>query len=149
MKPAAILLALVAVIAFIAWRIIRSPDMAAPPQIRTVATLYEGTRQAYESGLTPADILGTGSMRPYIPAHPAGETIVVAMAGIDATPYRDLRTGDFVSYRARSGRDLLHRLGEKSDAGFVVYGTANASSDPERVTAKNYIGRVAVVYRLP
>lgn len=148
MKPAAIILALVVVLAFIALRIFRTPNVAPPPPIYTVEQLYEGTRAVYESGLLPRSILGTGSMAPHIPAHPMGDKIVVAIAGIDSTKFEDLRAGDWVVY---TGPKVvtMHRLGERSEAGFVVYGVANDRADDALVTAQNYIGRVAVVYRLP
>lgn len=150
MKSAALIIALVAVLAFIAWRVFRTPrNVAAPPPIYTIEQLYEGTRAIYTSGLTPTNVLGTGSMRPDIPAHPLGDKIVVAVAGLEATPFQQLQEGHYVSYRNSAGVQILHRLGEKSERGFVAYGTANDRSDRDLVTPENYHARVAVVYRLP
>ena len=149
MKSAAIIAAIVLVCAFIAWRVFRTPsNLADPPPIFTVGALYEGTRAIYESGLLPIDVTGTGSMQPHIPAHPLGAGVVMAVAGLDRTSFEALVEGDFVVYRAGSKR-LIHRLGERSVRGFVVYGTNNDVSDSAYVTASNYVGRVAVVYRLP
>jgi hypothetical protein len=148
-KSAALIAALGLVLAFVAWRVFRTPShLADPPPIFTVGALYEGTRAIYESGLLPTNVLGTGSMEPHIPRHPLGAGVIMAVAGLDRTPFDSLRSGDYVDYRSGEKR-TLHKLGERTERGFVVFGTANETSDDEFVTAVNYLGRVAVVYRLP
>jgi hypothetical protein len=148
-KSAALIAAVGLVLAFVAWRIFRTPaHVAAPPPIFTVNSIYEGVRVVNASGLKAVQVLGTGSMEPHIPPHPLGKGVIVAVAGIDQTPFEALVEGDYVNYRAASG-DTLHKLGQRTERGFVVFGTANEVSDDQFVTASNYLGRVAVVYRLP
>jgi len=99
-------------------------------------------------------VLGTGSMAPWIPAHPLGRKIVVAFAGLDSTPYAHLKPGNVVVY-SRYGQLIIHRLGEQDERGFLAFGIANEYGDrnPDGalgfVTPYNFVGKVATVALFP
>jgi hypothetical protein len=103
-------------------------------------------------GLVP--VLGTGSMAPWIPAHPLGRKIIVAYAGIDSTPYSQLKPGNVVIY-SRYGQKIIHRLGEQDERGFLAFGIANTYGDRNAdgglgfVTPYNYLGKVVAVTLFP
>jgi hypothetical protein len=105
-------------------------------------------------GLRVVPVLGTGSMAPWIPAHPLGSKIIVAYAGLDSTPYTDLKSGDVVVY-SRYGQRIIHRRGEQDSRGFLAFGIANEYGDrnPDGglgfVTPYNFVGRVASVALFP
>lgn len=103
-------------------------------------------------GLVP--VTGTGSMAPWIPAHPLGQKIIVAYAGIELTPYADLKSGNVVIY-SRYGQNIIHRLGEQDSRGFLAFGIANEYGDRNDdgglgfVTPYNYVGKVVAVTLFP
>ena len=105
-------------------------------------------------GLKLVPVSGTGSMAPWIPAHPLGRKIVVAYAGIDSTPYGQLKSGNVVIY-SRFGQLIIHRLGEQDERGFLAFGINNTYGDrnPDGglgfVTPYNYIGKVVAVALFP
>lgn len=82
-------------------------------------------------------VLG-GSMEPGIGT---GAAVVT-----EAVPPGDLRTGDVITYVARSNQVVTHRIVETSEdaAGlaFRTRGDANETPDPEPVRSVNVLGRV-------
>lgn len=105
-------------------------------------------------GLKVVPVSGTGSMAPWIPSHPLGRKKIVAYAGIDGTPYGELKPGNVVIY-SRYGQKIIHRLGEQDERGFISFGSANADKDRNQdgyvgfVTPYNYIGKVVAVTLFP
>jgi hypothetical protein len=98
-------------------------------------------------------VLGTGSMAPWIPAHPGGSKVIVAFAGLDGTPFESLEPGNVVVY-SLFGETVIHRLGERDSRGFVAFGLANKDKDRRGrylgfVTPANFVGKVAQVHLYP
>jgi hypothetical protein len=114
-----------------------------PPSVTYPSAI--AARTAVQSkGLVDVPILGTGSMAPLIPRHPSGAYVVVAYAGLDQTPYAELKPGMVVVY-SRYGEHIIHRLGDKDSRGFIAYGIANKNRDGGFVTPYNFEGRVAFI----
>jgi len=114
-----------------------------PPSV-TYPSAVEARAAVQAKGLADVPVTGTGSMAPWIPAHPGGKSVIVAFAGLDATPYSDLRPGMVVVY-SQFGRNLIHRLGAQDSRGFLAFGIANRDRDIGFVTPHNFVGRVAFV----
>ncbi|NBW10602.1 MAG: hypothetical protein EBR82_21510 [Caulobacteraceae bacterium] len=107
-----------------------------------------------KAGYDVVPVLGTGSMAPWIPAHPLGRKIVVAYAGLSKVPYAHLKSGNVVIY-SRYGQKIIHRLGEQDERGFLAFGIHNSDKDRNEdggigfVTPYSYIGRVEIVTLFP
>ena len=70
-----------------------------------------------------------------------------AFLAVVPTPYNDLKRGHVVIYRGERN-NIVHRLGQQTRDGWVVYGLNNERRDPVLLTPGNYIARV-VAYSLP
>ena len=88
-------------------------------------------------------VLGTGSMRPTIPAG-AG---VVAYAQLDRRAYVLLGEGDLVVFSHACGY-VVHQLAQLDGGSWITSGSANARYDAGRMDAKNYVGLVTKIYLL-
>lgn len=85
-------------------------------------------------------VLGTGSMRPYIPA---GDPLrVVAWVRRERVPFDSLRAGDLVLFRHERAGVVVHQLATLDAGGWSTGGLGNARYDSGRVTAANFLGRV-------
>jgi hypothetical protein len=123
------------------------PKLEKLPPKENFPSAFEAQRTLYERGLSPIIVLGTGSMAPYIPEK--DENAIVAYAGLDKSSFSELKPGMLVVYKTGSGKNYLHRLGQKTAKGFIVYGINNRKADSEFVTPDNFIGRVAKVHVFP
>ena len=89
-------------------------------------------------------ILGTGSMRPYIPSSPDPRQIV-AYAATEPTSYDELRKGELVIYRWKEGL-VIHQIVARQGESWISSGLANRRYDAEHVTRESYHRRVVRVY---
>ena len=129
------------------------PRLAPRPPAILYPTAHEARVAIMALGLRVVPVTGTGSMAPWIPAHPGGKDVIVAFAGLDRTPYESLVRGDVVVY-SLFGQSVIHRLGERDSRGFVAYGLANHDKDRRGgylgfVTPDTFIGKVAQVHLYP
>ncbi|NBW23583.1 MAG: hypothetical protein EBR82_88135 [Caulobacteraceae bacterium] len=130
------------------------PKLEPLPPAKTFASPTEAKSYIASQQLQIIPVSGTGSMAPWIPAHPLGRKIVVAFAGIEKVPFDQLQSGNVVIY-SRYGIKIIHRLGEKDERGFVSFGINNEYGDRNEdgglgfVTPYNYIGKVVVVTLFP
>lgn len=83
-------------------------------------------------------VAATGSMKPTL-----DECSIVA---VEKTAFDELRTGDIVIYRSRTGVPIIHRLYTLQGQTWLVLGDNNAAIDPEAVTAGNLVGRVCAIF---
>jgi hypothetical protein len=89
-------------------------------------------------------VLGTGSMRPYIPAS-ADPRQIVAFAALENTPYAELQKGELVVYRWR-GSYVIHQIVAQQGDNWISSGLANRRYDAQHVTLETYYRRVVRVY---
>jgi hypothetical protein len=125
------------------------PKLEKLPPKEMFASAFEAQRTLYEAGYSVIRVAGTGSMKPLIPEHRDGINVIVAYAGLDDTKFEELKPGMVVSYRAGPNLNYIHRLGQKTDRGFIAYGIANRQADSGFVTPYNFNGRVAKVHVFP
>lgn len=88
-------------------------------------------------------IMGTGSMRPYIPEGDG----VVAYAEVERVKFSDLKRGDLVTFR-RTKYNVIHQIVARDGDAWISSGLGNSFYDEIRVTDKNLIGRVTKTYIL-
>ena len=124
------------------------PRLVPLPPAVTYPSAVEARAAVQASGLVDVPVTGTGSMAPWIPAHPQGREVIVAYAGLDDTPYAELKPGNVVVY-SRFGESVIHRLGEQDSRGFLAFGIANRDRDSGFVTPANYVGKVVMVALYP
>jgi hypothetical protein len=89
-------------------------------------------------------VLGTGSMRPYIPASPDPRQIV-AYASTEKTPYAELQKGELVVYRWQGGF-IVHQIVARQGDSWISSGLSNRRYDALHVTRETYDCRVVRVY---
>jgi len=91
-------------------------------------------------------VLGTGSMRPTIPAGRHDE--VVAIVIYEPCPdFDSLRVGKPVIFKHPSGL-IVHQLAKLTPSGWVTTGSANAGYDTGTVTKENLRGLVVKIYNI-
>lgn len=83
-------------------------------------------------------IAPTGSMKPTL-----DENSIVA---VESVKFEELRAGDIVIYRDKTGLPIVHRLLEKKGAQWIVLGDNNPGIDRETVTQTNLVGRVCAIF---
>jgi hypothetical protein len=113
---------------------------ALPPRYE-VATLRDARLRA---GSQCVAVLGSGSMRPYIPAS-SDPSRIVAYASTENTPYQDLQKGELVIYRWKGGF-ILHQIVARQGDSWISSGLGNPRYDAEHVTRETYARRVVRVY---
>jgi len=82
--------------------------------------------------------IGQGSSM--LPVAESGSVVYFEIA-----PFSDLKTGDWIAYRAEDGRMITHVLRVRSGNGWYVQGLANRFLDLDWVHKGNYLGRVFAV----
>lgn len=75
------------------------------------------------------------------PMYVSGTAVVVRAGG-----YENLRCGQPVVYRTRSGMTVAHMLVRSTDYGWVAAGLNNGGNDVELVTADNLVGVITQAY---
>jgi len=92
-------------------------------------------------------ILGTGSMRPLIPAGQPNET--VAWAVVDNTKdFNLLEAGMVVVFKHKDSGFVIHELNMLDKDGWISSGSYNGFYDSGRVTRENLRGVVTLIYKL-
>jgi hypothetical protein len=92
-------------------------------------------------------ILGTGSMRPLIPA--GKPTEIVAWAVLDSTKdFNLLEAGMVVVFSHKNGTFVIHELSMLDKDGWISSGSYNGFYDSGRVTRENLRGVVTLIYKL-
>ena len=130
------------------------PRLEPLPEAETYPDKATASVVLINRGYRVVPVTGTGSMAPWIPAHPLGRKIIVAYAGLDDAPFSQLKAGNVVVYQ-RYGQKVIHRIGHQDERGFVAFGINNESSDRDTnghlgfVTPYNFIGRVSAVTLFP
>jgi hypothetical protein len=105
----------------------------------------ETEQDARQLALSPSiDVLGTGSMRPYIPAS-ADPSQVVAIADVEFAPYDQLKKGDLVIYRYEN-KLVIHQIAARQGKSWITSGISNSYYDGPRVNLATYHSRVVRVY---
>jgi hypothetical protein len=127
----------------ILWQVRRSHAMRNALPVPIKATLRD-IRTLYTQGVDLVAILGTGSMRPTIPAG-AG---VVAYAQLDRRAYVLLGPGDLVVFRVAGGGYVVHQLAQLDGGSWITGGSANARYDAARMDATSYVGLVVKIHLL-
>lgn len=135
--------------AFLALRSRKNLEAGLPPKI-ICRSQEESAQRAAATG-TWASVAGTGSMRPYIPAAPAGhdpKATVVAYIVYSPIPFSQIQTGNLCLYRTSwSTLPVCHCAAQLDSGGWIMSGLGNAHSEAsERMTAANYIGQVTQVF---
>ena len=92
-------------------------------------------------------ILGTGSMRPLLPA--GKPTEVVAWAIVDNTKdFNLLEAGMVVVFSHKDAKFVIHELNTLDKDGWISSGSYNGFYDSGRVTRENLRGVVTLIYKL-
>jgi hypothetical protein len=104
-----------------------------------------------QAGLGAVEVLGTGSMAPYIPAAPSGLDplkTVMAYAAPSGRTFDDIRKGDLVIYKPNWSNGLvIHQAAKKDKGGWIMSGLHNAQSESfTRITKDDLICVVDAVY---
>jgi hypothetical protein len=90
-------------------------------------------------------VLGTGSMRPTIPAGRHDE--VVAVAIYESRSMDSLKVGQCVIFTHPLGL-IIHQLAELTSSGWITTGSANMGYDTGTVTQANLRGVVVKIYNI-
>jgi hypothetical protein len=96
------------------------------------------------AGKQAVAVLGTGSMRPYIPASPNPQQIV-AIAVTELAPYEELKNGELVVFRFKDSL-VIHQIVAREGDRWISSGLANRHYDATRVSRETYERRVVRVY---
>ena len=147
----AAVVAIIAVLLFLAWSAQRTLERGLPPKDTSAANRAEGflfaSDFAQKTGGEIFGVLGTGSMAPYIPAGKAEDVVAYAVTRKGAT-LRDVVPGDVCFYKrddaAYKGL-VIHGAAEFTSAGWIMSGLGNRSHDI-RMNADNFVGIVAKVF---
>jgi hypothetical protein len=104
-----------------------------------------------QAGPTSYEVLGTGSMAPYIPKAPAGSDplkAVVAYAKPLSVTFKAIRKGDLVVYRPKWSNGLIiHQAAQKTGSGWIMSGLGNKQSESfEPITEKEFVAVIGAVY---
>lgn len=144
--------ALLATLLLLALRAHRTLLRGLPERIECTGPA-EAFSRALADNLPPYRVAGTGSMAPYIPAAPAGADplgTVVAYAVPGHGRFADVRRGTLCAYAptwCAPGMTVLHQAAQRTSAGWLMTGLANARSDgPEPMTPTTFRAIVVRVY---
>ena len=90
--------------------------------------------EAYlKAGSGAIQVLGTGSMAPYIPAAPAGSdplTTVVALVKPSERSFKSILKGDLVVYRPKWAKgNVMHQAAQKQGGKWIMSGLGNSQSE--------------------
>jgi len=104
-----------------------------------------------QAGPTAYEVVGTGSMAPYIPAAPKGADplkTVVALAKPVSLPFKAIRKGDLVVYRPKWANGLvIHQAAQETASGWIMSGLGNKQSESfEPITEKEFVALIGAVY---
>ena len=104
-----------------------------------------------QAGPTAYEVVGTGSMAPFIPAAPAGSDplkTVVALAKPSGSPFAAIQKGDLVVYRPRWASGLvIHQAAQHTSGGWIMSGLHNSQSESfEPITEKEFVAIIQTVY---
>ena len=104
-----------------------------------------------QAGPTAYEVVGTGSMAPYIPAAPKGADplkTVVALAKPVSLPFKAIRKGDLVVYRPKWANGLVvHQAAQETASGWIMSGLGNKQSESfEPITEKEFVALIGAVY---
>ena len=104
-----------------------------------------------QAGPTAYEVVGTGSMAPYIPKAPSGadpKTTVVALAKPVSLPFKAIRKGDLVVYRPKWANGLvIHQAAQETASGWIMSGLGNKQSESfEPITEKEFVALIGAVY---
>ena len=104
-----------------------------------------------QAGVGAVEVLGTGSMAPYIPAAPKGADplhTVVAVAKPVSLPFTAIKKGDLVIYRPKWANGLImHQAAQQTASGWIMSGLNNKQSESfEPITEKEFVAVVGAVY---
>ena len=104
-----------------------------------------------QAGPTAYEVVGTGSMAPYIPAAPKGADplkTVVALAKPVSLPFKAIRKGDLVIYRPKWANGLIiHQAAQETASGWIMSGLGNKQSESfEPITEKEFVALIGAVY---
>lgn len=120
---------------------------ALPPSV-----LCSGKAEAKQlAGPDAIDVLGTGSMYPYIKKAPQGaDPMKTVVAYVVAGPkkYADIQKGDLVVYYADWAHGcVMHQAAQKDKDGWIMTGLNNAQSESfTRVTPETFKCVISVTY---
>ena len=156
---AGIAIAAVLVAAAVGLRWQRGLEAGLPPRIEA-ASKAEAVQRAFafatDSGGVIIEVLGTGSMAPYIPAAPTGadplNTVVAIVVTQPRATFADIAAGSLVTYRAEwSPRfSVMHQAARRDSNGWIMTGLANAEYEARwRVTENNFLGIVSRTFVWP
>jgi len=122
-----------------------SEHVSAKPPPLPPRYLVETEQEARQLASPPTiDVLGTGSMRPYIPAS-ADPRQVVAVADVEFAPYDQLKKGDLVIYRFEK-KLVVHQIAARQGKSWITSGISNSYYDGPSVNRETYHSRVVRVY---
>jgi len=104
-----------------------------------------------QAGPTAYEVVGTGSMAPYIPKAPSGADplkTVVALAKPVSLPFKAIRKGDLVVYRPKWANGLvIHQAAQETASGWIMSGLGNKQSESfEPITEKEFVALIGAVY---
>jgi hypothetical protein len=113
---------------------------------------FKASKFAEANGYQLGQVLGTGSMRPFIPASKEGldpYKTVVAYNVYRKADYDEIQPGDLCTYEPadRDGQLWLHQAAAKDSAGWIMTGLANKHYENwMRVTRANFRGITVKVF---
>ena len=121
-----------------------------PPRVACLSPI-DAHQQA---GAGAYEVLGTGSMAPFIPPAPKGSDplkTVVALAKPVSLPFTAIKKGDLVIYRPKWSNGLIiHQAAQQTASGWIMSGLGNAQSESfEPITEKEFVAIVGAVYVWP
>ena len=124
----AVVLLVVALLLLAFWQH-RAMASGLPPRVVCASPV-----EAYlKAGGGAIQVLGTGSMAPYIPAAPKGSdplTTVVALVKPSERPFAAISKGDLVVYRPHWAKgSIIHQAAQKQGGKWIMSGLHNASSE--------------------
>lgn len=153
--------ALLAVVAMTSWQFQRDLGASLPPRYEAVnigAARFAAAVRAAVVGGTVVEVLGTGSMQPYLSVARPGEdplqTVVACVVTDPKVAYGDLKKGQLVLYRGDwtepPGGLVMHVLAQQDGEGWILSGLGNRYSESRwRVTARNFVAVVDSAYVWP
>lgn len=142
MKLAVLIVALALSLAALIYLQLHTTDNS-PPRVEISASQVDKLLRE-ESNLVA--VRGTGSMAPYIPAGDPNK--IVAWVKVERCEFDELLIGQIVVFDTAKFGLILHRLAQKTAAGFITSGDHNHNYDSSRVYPENFRGRVVKTYVL-
>lgn len=104
-----------------------------------------------KAGPNAIEVLGTGSMAPFIQAAPKNADplkTVVALAKPSDKTFSEIKKGDLIVYWADWAHgNVIHQAAQKDSGGWIMSGLHNAQSESfARVTAESFRAVIEEVY---